>query len=222
MSKIKISIVTGNDGRNVKIADQGLTEVPAFVFKKYGVKVESLDFSKNRISRVNGLNWYTNLNTLILDDNTIDDFSDGCFKNLKSLKNLSIKNNKIKDIYKLLDELTGVKLRLFNSAGNPESPKQYTQFNVFTEEYQRFRFYVIFNNPSIEYIDDIEVHEGERKQAQSVGKFCRVKKIELPEAEQSEKNLDNELNSSIKSYFGYTKKEYLGLNSQGNRFIKDL
>lgn len=156
-------------------ACQDLTEIPSDLGSTYGARTIQLDLSFNSLSEVKHLDAFGKLKTLILDNNAI---SDGCaFEVPKSLRILSVNNNNISDVATFLEGLSAVKntLTQLSLLKNPGCPSPY--FGSDTDDYARFRLYVVYVLPKLEYLDSTKVTEAERAEAKRRGALLRPRKL---------------------------------------------
>jgi Leucine-rich repeat (LRR) protein len=181
---------------------------------------------------VQHLEKFTNLVSLVLDNNEVEDLND--MPVLPNLETLWVNNNRIADLESLLSvlEKNFPKLRYLSILKNPACPNEFTFHD--TDDYQRYRFYVLWRLKNLKFLDSKEVTPVERKEADKRGKFC---KVVVPDYNQIQKQamdtgspqmeampqkvLEPGDSKQPSSYFGYTKHVYTGKHSEGNRFIKN-
>jgi len=99
------------------------------------------------------------------------------------------------------------------------------------DDYQRYRYYVLFKMQRLKFLDSSPVSAAEKKEAARVGKFSGT--IARPDPTQYQKKFDEEKDNVIKALpsdlrpieapsgasFGTNKYVYYGRQSEGNRFI---
>lgn len=226
-------------------ACQDLTEIPSDLGSTYGPRAIQLDLSFNNLTEVKHLEGFSKLKTLILDNNSI---SDGCaFEVPKSLRILSVNNNNISDVATFLEGLSAVKntLTQLSLLKNPGCPSPY--FGSDTDDYARFRLYVVHVLPKLEYLDSTKVTEAERAEAKRRGALLRPAKLiqttstiedeaaadgKKKKGKDSSEEEDDESvstsalpqdlaepGSSGPARFGMCSYVYYGKQSEGNRFI---
>lgn len=156
-------------------ACKDLTEIPSDLGDTYGARTIQLDLSFNSIRSVSHLEKFTKLKTLILDNNAI---SDGAtFELPPSVRILSVNNNNINDVASFLEGLSAVKntLAQISLLKNPGCPSPY--FGSDTDDYARFRLYVVYMLPKLEYLDSTKVTDHERSEARRRGAFLRPARL---------------------------------------------
>ena len=105
------------------------------------------------------------------------------------------------------------------------------------EDYQRYRYYVIYRLPKLKFLDSNLVTAKERQEAQRVGQFMRVvqpsadllsKQDELARKRSQEDDPDySPLPDTLaregghKGTYGVCRYVYYGRHSEGNRFIRN-
>lgn len=156
-------------------ACQDLTTIPPDLGATYGARATQLDLSFNSLTEVTHLDAFTKLKTLILDNNSL---GDGCaFAIPPSVRILSVNNNNISDVAAFLEGLQAVKgtLSQLSLLKNPGCPSPY--FGSDTDDYARFRLYVVHVLPKLEYLDSTKVTEKERAEAKRRGALLRPPKL---------------------------------------------
>lgn len=228
-------------------ACQDLTTIPSDLGSTYGSRATQLDLSFNNLTEVRHLEGFTKLKTLILDNNALSDSS--AIEVPPTVRILSLNNNNISDVAAFLDGLgaplksTLAQLSLLK---NPGCPSPY--FGSDTDDYARFRLYVVHVLPRLEYLDSTKVTDAERTEAKRRGALLRpAKLIRAAERQQEqqaeleaerkrkgewdkaeEESVSNttalpqdlaEPGSSGPARFGMCSYVYYGKQSEGNRFI---
>lgn len=116
-------------------------------------------------------------------------------------------------------------LRHLSLLGNPACPDQLTLDDVSENDYQQYRYYVIHHLPQLKFLDhrsvtQVELFESKRSPHREIN-FYQLSSP-LP-AVKNQPNAKLGLpNPFSKSKQGKRKYKYVGKNSEGNRFIKDL
>ncbi|CAF4814786.1 unnamed protein product [Pieris macdunnoughi] len=169
----------------------------------YGAKVNYLDLSYNSIETLKGLEKFTRLEELILDNNKLADTVN--FPFLPFLKTLSLNNNEITNLEDLLSDLE-----------KDES------------DYQRYRYFVIYKLKNLRFLDSRRVTDRERMEASARGEFMRVRRPTndvipndpgSPELRARPLPLDLNALGKHKGAYGKCLYKYTGKHSEGNRFI---
>ena len=102
--------------------------------------ISYMDLSFNRITSLTGLDIYDNLETLILDNNSLTDESID-FPLLRRLRVLSLNKNYILDLKLLLKNLqrAAPKLRFLSLLNNPACPTEMENSSYTAIDYQNYR-----------------------------------------------------------------------------------
>ncbi|EFC43643.1 predicted protein [Naegleria gruberi] len=221
-----------NSGKHLSLVGKDISIIPSALFSRFGASIESLDFSFNNLKRVENLNRFTALKSLVLDNNSIDDVKH--FPSLSNLETLWMNNNSIYDLDATIEACLQKfpKLIYLSLLKNPACPNEFTGND--TDDYQHYRLYVLYRMPNLKFLDSRQVTDEERKEAARRGKFC---KVVTPDYSQLQQQSDDTADDSPKvdylaakdyydkekthSYFGYTRHVYTGKHSEGNRFIKN-
>lgn len=208
--------------------------IPDALGEYYGDPCRRLDLSFNCISNLNGLQKFKNLEELILDNNQLDD--NARFPFLPYLRTLSLNKNKIKDLEGLLDKVAShlPALRYLSLLGNPACPTQLSCLENDEEDYQRYRFRVIYRLPKLNFLDSTSIKKKEKLEAIRVGPYTKVVKPSLSTTDasmESESDSDDQRYTPLpqtaahdgvhKGAYGICRYKYLGLHSEGNRFIRN-
>ncbi len=179
----------------------------------------------------------------MLDNNLIEDVSGLQNTTLKELETLWLNHNSIQDVEPLLSILENKqkfpKLNYLSLMKNPGCPSEFGGLDSM-DDYQRFRFYVLYRLKNLKFFDARQITLNERKEADKKGQFCKVvKAVVNTYSNTSSQSTSNENllltteDSSTKqqglasdgdgtqTYFGYTKHVYTGKHSEGNRFIRN-
>eukprot|EP01089_Gocevia_fonbrunei_P000068 TRINITY_DN10046_c0_g1_i3.p1 TRINITY_DN10046_c0_g1~~TRINITY_DN10046_c0_g1_i3.p1 ORF type:complete len:148 (-),score=33.05 TRINITY_DN10046_c0_g1_i3:23-466(-) len=114
---------------------------------------------------------------------------------------------------------------------NPSCPNYFTGKDQ--EDYQRYRYFVLYKLPNLKYLDSSPVGEKEKQEAKRVGKFVGV--VARPKEDEYKKPAEVDNDDSIRALpadlrptdkpgganFGVSRYVYYGRQSEGNRFIRD-
>ncbi len=156
---------------------------------------------------------------------------------MPSLETLWMNNNKVDDLRAFLDSAVKCfpNLIYLSMMKNPVTPDMY--FNeAEAEAYQRFRYYVIYRMPKLQFLDASPIDDAERKEALRIGHLM------LPARPQglgddsksssggsghhgrdaetySMKGLIENKDTKVATFLVKSKPRYDGSNSEGNRFI---
>ncbi|WAQ97141.1 LRMDA-like protein [Mya arenaria] len=181
---------------------------------------------------VDGLEEFCHLEELVLDNNTLGDTT--IFPRLDNLHTLTLNKNKLTDLDHLLEDIKVKfpRLKYLSLLGNSACPNQLSSMEKDEEDYQRYRYYVLYRLPTLKFLDSTQVTAADLKEANRVGPFmCVVRGPEdtskAPEESppsptqytplpQNARSSDDHL-----STFGKSKYVYYGKHSEGNRFIRN-
>jgi len=228
------------EGDHLSLVGLDLISVPPSVGEKYGGLVKQLDLSYNNIETLEHLGQFVHLHSLVLDNNSL--VTDESFPKIFGLKTLSVNNNKISDLKKFL-EIVKEKfpnLTYLSMLKNPACTSEITGRD--SDDYQRYRYYVLHMLRGLKFLDSREVEEEERKEAQRVGHLClparpdpsQYKRTSLVGSDGNGNSTDKidadhlpipELPQDLKqegigkASFGLSNYVYYGRQSEGNRFI---
>ncbi|XP_033110386.1 leucine-rich melanocyte differentiation-associated protein-like [Anneissia japonica] len=158
----------------LSLAYQNLSEIPANVQKHHASQIYQLDLSHNKFSDLRSLEDFTNLHTLILDNNELT--SHVSFPHLPSISTLWLNRNKISNLSVIVEKLRTrfPKLKYLSLMNNPGAP---SFFNGGTyQQYMDYRHYVISQLPSLETLDDQFINMEERLEAVRIYKQMVSKK----------------------------------------------
>mmetsp|Transcript_8425 Transcript_8425/g.12452 ORF Transcript_8425/g.12452 Transcript_8425/m.12452 type:complete len:237 (-) Transcript_8425:45-755(-) len=223
------AIRVGENGKLATCSGKQLEKIPADMYKKTGTQIETIDLTFNNISTLEGLNRYSNLKELVLDNNQIESIEALDPTELGQLETLWLNNNKISKLENLLTHLSKFpKLRYLSLLKNPVAPNEFSGGS--REDYINFRLYVLYRLKNLKFLDSRQVSSKERKRADENGQYCKVIDIDV-DSENIEQSIPTDIPVTDKkkgkkgkethSYFGYTKNVYKGSHSEGNRFIRN-
>jgi len=214
-------------GDQLSLVAQDLTSLPLHIAQKYGKTVTRLDLSFNAIEKLEHLGHFAHLQSLVADNNRIS--SDQNFPKLDGLKTLSVNNNNITDLKEFIASIRDKfpNITFLSMLKNPACPNEFTGRDA--EDYQRYRYYVLFRLKGLRFLDSTEVTDIEKKEAERVGSFAlparpdpsQFKRQTSPVEETPENALPAELKQEGvgKASFGVSNYIYYGRQSEGNRFI---
>ncbi|KAI5646501.1 leucine-rich repeat domain-containing protein [Phthorimaea operculella] len=205
---------------------QDCQKIPPALWKMYGTKVQYLDLSYNSIETLKGLEQFSRLEELILDNNRLGDGVK--FPRLLHLRTLSLNNNQITDLEELIEKISEhlPSLSYLSLLSNKACPNQLSDLDKDDSDYQRYRYYVIYKLPNLRFLDSRRVSSKERAEAATRGAFARVRRPQLcdviaPAAPVPLRPLPVDLAAlgKHKGAYGKCNYKYTGKHSEGNRFI---
>lgn len=218
-------------GDQLSLVGLDLVAVPPHIGEKYGGSVKKLDLSYNNIEKISHLERFVNLSALMLDNNSL--CSEENFPKIEGLKTLSVNNNNITDIRKFLETVKEKfpNLTYLSMLKNPACSNEFTGRD--SDDYQRYRYYVLHILRGLRFLDSREVVDEERKEALRVGHLClparpdpsQYTRSGTPNGEKDAENVPAELPQDLKqegvgkASFGLSNYVYYGRQSEGNRFI---
>ncbi|XP_044756188.1 leucine-rich melanocyte differentiation-associated protein-like isoform X2 [Coccinella septempunctata] len=210
---------------------QRCQKIPEALIKMYGTKTQSLDLSYNELITLRGLEGFPLLKELILDNNELSDTL--VLPYLPHLNLLSLNKNKIFDIETLITKIQHnlPSLNYLSLLGNKACPNELADAENDEEDYQRYRYFVLYHLPNLKFLDSTKVREFERAEAKRRGKFMRViRPVATPEDDETDTQWDNRFTPLPKNLRSLDdqrgsirkcKKVYQGKHSEGNRFISN-
>ncbi|XP_044742771.1 leucine-rich melanocyte differentiation-associated protein-like isoform X2 [Chrysoperla carnea] len=236
-------IATGTDKASIHFVNNHLSytgqdchHIPDALGKLYGQKVQILDLSFNSLYNLKGLNGFQTLQELILDNNELNDNIQ--FPLLPYLHTLSLNKNNITNLEQLIEQIYEKlpQLTYLSLLGNKACPDQLTDIEKDENDYQRYRYYVLYKLPKLKFLDSTKVTEEERLEALRRGKFMKV--VRPTDNNLKLNKRDNDLEAIEKNYtplsatnprssdehrgaYGKMRYRYSGKHSEGNRFIKN-
>eukprot|EP01088_Endostelium_zonatum_P001204 TRINITY_DN11500_c0_g1_i1.p1 TRINITY_DN11500_c0_g1~~TRINITY_DN11500_c0_g1_i1.p1 ORF type:complete len:245 (-),score=41.57 TRINITY_DN11500_c0_g1_i1:43-777(-) len=230
--KAQLEVTLQDDNKKLSIVGQDIDSFPEDLGPKHGQTVTQLDLSHNNITKITNLEHFTKLDSLVVDNNSLT--SNQSFPPIKTLRTLCVNNNNISELEPFLNVVTESfpNLTYLSLLKNPACPNYFTGKDQ--EDYQRYRFFVLYKLPNLKYLDSSPVTENERKEAKRVGKFVGV--VARPSEEEYEKPADEDpdmkdikgLSTELRAAdrpggasFGVSRYVYYGRQSEGNRFIRD-
>jgi len=220
------------EGDHLSLVGLDLISVPPHMGEKYGDKVRQLDLSYNSLEKLDNLERFVHLHSLVLDNNNLG--SEETFPKIEGLKTLSLNNNKITDLKRFL-EVAKEKypnVTYLSMLKNPACTNEFTGRD--SDDYQRYRYYVLHMLRGLRFLDSREVTEAERKEALRVGHLCLPARPDPsqykrdttppdskgdPDAAVPELPQDLKQEGVGKASFGLSNYVYYGRQSEGNRFI---
>ncbi|XP_006818104.1 leucine-rich melanocyte differentiation-associated protein-like [Saccoglossus kowalevskii] len=229
---------SGNNGVNILEGNQvsyigfDIDSIPEFIIKKYGSSAKRLDLSFNCLRTLEGIDKFLNLQELVLDNNNLDDTL--VFPHLPHLHILTVNKNKITDIDAFVDKVREnlPSLEYLSLLGNIACPNELSAPDKDEEDYQRYRYFVLYRLPNLKFLDSNPVSYNERCEAKRVGSYMKIVKPpeEMFDGEESQSPPTSPytpLPQSVKEggqhkgTFGQCRYMYYGRHSEGNRFIRN-
>uniref|UniRef100_UPI00358FAF3B leucine-rich melanocyte differentiation-associated protein isoform X2 n=1 Tax=Myxine glutinosa TaxID=7769 RepID=UPI00358FAF3B len=233
-----VGVVTlPSGGLQVSYVDNSCQSLPPFLGENYGKTGTRLDASNNRLTSLVGLEAFPHLEELILDGNHLGNDLELC--PLPYLHTLSLNKNLISDLGTLLPQIASScpilrHLSLLANQVHPRSglcaPDNSSHVHDDEEENRRYRIWVVWNIPSLYFLDSLPVSKEERKESQQRGEFLRVVRPTKPErgikpADASSPftplSLEERDPADVRGSLVHCRDRYRGLRSEGNRFIFD-
>ena len=212
------------------------TEIPLVLSKVYGRHAKRVDFSFCCLVTLKGLESFTVVTELILDNNCLDD--DVLFPEIKNLTALSLNKNKFSKLDLLLSKLSRAcpKLIFLSLLGNDCCPDSLTrETDGHDVDYTCYRTKVISKFPRIQFLDSNRVKSSERRQA-LLGPTRVLPFIVRPSEEQLRlQDEDHDVTPQVvetgvpaipstsctTTAYGKVRYRYTGKHSEGNRFIRN-
>ncbi|XP_029465378.1 leucine-rich melanocyte differentiation-associated protein [Rhinatrema bivittatum] len=227
----------------VSYIGQNCKEIPEFLGRKYGHLAKRLDLSFNLLSSsdhsvlnfsrsLEGLKEFSSLEELILDNNLLG--NDLLLPKLPHLHTLTLNKNQITELESLLDHLAEVlpSLEYLSLLGNQACPNELVSMDKDEDDYQRYRYFVLYKLPNLKFLDTRKVTRREHEEALEKGAFMKVvKPIDDMESSVSH-NISHGIHytplpsgsQDLTTHKGVLRKGryvYYGKHSEGNRFIRD-
>ncbi|KAK1166481.1 leucine-rich melanocyte differentiation-associated protein-like, partial [Acipenser oxyrinchus oxyrinchus] len=193
-----------------------------------------------------GLKAFSCLEELIVDNNLLG--NDLLLPRLPHLHTLTLNKNQISfrkmlkclffiyitDIESLLDHVAEVapSLEYLSLLGNEACPNELVSLDKDEDDYQRYRYFVLYKLTNLKFLDARKVSKREHEEAKARGAFMKVVK---PKTDTESRDLRSDSpgmpytplpsgsrdSKSHKGVFAKCRYVYYGKNSEGNRFIRD-
>ncbi|XP_041970605.1 leucine-rich melanocyte differentiation-associated protein-like [Aricia agestis] len=204
---------------------QECTKIPSGFCRMYGETTRYLDLSYNNLETLKGLENFPKLEELILDNNNLGD--NITFPSLPRLKTLSLNNNEITDLESLISKLQDKypALTYLSLLGNKACPDQLSDLEKDASDYQRYRYFVLYNLKQLRFLDSRCVKLSEHVEANSRGAFMSVRRPRVEEQHHEPRPSARPLPVDFaslgkhKGAYGKCNYKYTGKHSEGNRFI---
>ncbi|XP_069691555.1 leucine-rich melanocyte differentiation-associated protein isoform X2 [Periplaneta americana] len=213
---------------------QDCWKIPPVLSQMYGTKVHFLDLSFNCLTTLRGVEKFSNLEELVLDNNNLSDSL--LMPELPNLQILSLNKNNISNLELLLTKIAHnlPSLYYLSLLGNVACPNQLSDIDKDEEDYQRYRFYVLHHLPRLKFLDSRRVTSDERKIAEHRGKFMKIIRPDISPVSHHEDLYGSSPPSSYtplpvstrgigdhQGAYGKCRYRYSGKHSEGNRFIQN-
>jgi len=212
----------------VALVGSDVEEIPLNLAAQFGETAVELSVTDCKLKRVNHLDGFKALKSLVLDNNEIgDDFS---FPVISSLETLWMNHNNITRLDRLLDAIEGKfpALLYLSLLKNPCCPNYLVGKG--STDYKRYRVTVLSRLQSLKFLDSSPITAAEKAEAAELAK--RLKRPDPSEYSKSgdqiveaDKGLDRVQTSDAEDgksvAYGQSKYVYYGRHSEGNRFILD-
>ncbi|XP_038056446.1 leucine-rich melanocyte differentiation-associated protein-like [Patiria miniata] len=163
-----------DETHRVSLAFHDLTEIPQNAISKYAAKAEVLDLSHNQISDLRCLESFSKIHTLILDNNHLK--SHVKFPTLPQVTTLWVNRNRISNLTVFIETVSNAfpDLQYLSMMNNPAAPSFFNGGSY--EQYLDYRHYVISQLPKLTMLDDKEIPETERQEAERIYKHQMKRK----------------------------------------------
>ncbi|XP_063291437.1 leucine-rich melanocyte differentiation-associated protein isoform X1 [Pelobates fuscus] len=219
-------------GTQVSYIGKDCTAIPTFLSRKYGHFAKRLDLSFNLLRSLDGLEGFQSLEELILDNNELGNHVS--FPPLPSLHTLTLNKNQLTDLDHLLDSVASAApaLEYLSLLGNQACPNGLVSIEKDEDDYQRYRYFVLYKLPNLKFLDASKVTKKEHEEAISRGAFMKVVKPKESKVASSPDSSSPDLPytplpsmsrdpNHHKGVAGKCRYVYYGKHSEGNRFIRD-
>lgn len=155
-----------HNNKKLNLAYKNLPEIPQDITGQFGLFVEDLDLTHNRISDLKWLLDYPQVGSLVLDHNNIT--SHVKMPELPQLHTLWVNQNKITNLTVFIGTLAKncPNLRILSMMNNEAAPSYFN--NGSYPQYVDYRHYVISKLPKLEILDDKKVETRERQEAERI------------------------------------------------------
>eukprot|EP01051_Picozoa_sp_SAG22_P013647 SAG22_NODE_1553_length_4141_cov_2.014349_2_plen_270_part_00 len=231
----RISVVAANRTHVAKVLSKT---------SKHAAVIEEIDLTENELTALPKLAGFTALKALILDKNNLTDLDK--LPKLPTLQNLWLNGNNVTDLAKLISVVQSCcpNLKYLSVLSNPCVPdflNSKSEDNM--QDYQLFRYFVLSQLPTLTFLDFQPVTKAEIAEAKRRGKFAVAAKPTASgggaaaDATGSGRGSTSEVSADVadvpdvvasgggdheaRTYLGFNPYNYLGRESEGNRFISD-
>ncbi|KAJ5080306.1 leucine-rich melanocyte differentiation-associated protein [Anaeramoeba ignava] len=121
------------------IISQDLEEIPITIIRQFALKTTELNLSHNELNKLDGLEQFTSLKSLVLDNNQIS--SNTSFPKIRSLETFWINRNQIDNLEKFISamKISYPNITYLSMLGNPACPNFFTGKDY--DDYKRYRIF---------------------------------------------------------------------------------
>eukprot|EP00753_Platysulcus_tardus_P022645 PLAT9853.1.p1 GENE.PLAT9853.1~~PLAT9853.1.p1 ORF type:complete len:234 (-),score=75.90 PLAT9853.1:56-757(-) len=220
------------DDDSLSLVRRDLRELPADVAASRGPIVFTLDLTENRLESFAHFDKFTELDTLILDKNGLSSLAG--MPVMPTVDTFWFNNNQVADLVGFIDEVVEKlpNITYLSMMRNPACPGFYDLTDADVEDYNRYRYYILYRIPKLKFLDSAPVSAEEREEASRRGEFLAVrrpdgkkkKKKKKKKSEEERKEEEGGLAAMHSkrepaAFLGIGISRYDGRHSEGNRFI---
>ncbi|XP_047207487.1 leucine-rich melanocyte differentiation-associated protein isoform X2 [Girardinichthys multiradiatus] len=164
------------NGTQVSYIGHDSEDIPHSLGERYGKLAKRVDLSFNQLRSLASLKMFTELEELVVDNNLLG--NDLQLPRLPKLHTLTLNKNQLTDIEALLEHLADVtpSLEYLSLLGNEACPNQLVSPDKDDDDYQRYRYFVLYKLPQLKFLDSRRVTKKESMEAQARGAFMKVVK----------------------------------------------
>jgi len=221
----------------LNLVDQGLTELPRAAYV-HAAACTALNLSENALQPPIDLSSFSRVHTLVLDKNALRGVAG--FVPMPAVTTLWVNNNFLENIVAFLDEVARAfpAVTYLSCMRNPCSPPLVCLSEEDVEATRRFRLYVVFRLPRLQFLDSSPVSPAERREAAEKGPYLAPRRpakaasagapaaggAPAPTPAAAPAAAAAAAAAAAKapaSFLGVGASAYDGRNSEGNRFITD-
>ncbi|KAI1291927.1 hypothetical protein HDE_07320 [Halotydeus destructor] len=219
------------DSGQLSYVGKECSKLPSILGKVYGTQTRRLDASFNCLQNLEGIKSFSNLEELVLDNNELGD--DIAFDWNANLVLLSLNKNKITKLDCLLSKLkvSFSRLKYLSLLGNDACPDRLSNSEKDDDDYQRYRYRVIYKLPNLIFLDSSKIKYHERLEAMRVGEYTNILRPDLVQILEAQRNVmddgdivecaEETAESENTASYGKLMYKYVGKHSEGNRFIRN-
>jgi len=218
------------EGDLLSLVGHDLDTVPSELGRQYGNQVKKLDLSYNSLVKLENLDKFTQLTSLVVDNNRLDSYQK--IPSMDRLQILSVNNNSITDLKGFIDSISDKlpQLTFLSMLKNPACPNGLIAGKD-SDDYRLYRLYVLYRIKNLRFLDSTPVTDEEKKDAALRGHLClpvrpspdQIRKQVIasspPEEDFATLPPDLKQEGVGKASFTVSNYVYFGRQSEGNRFI---
>ncbi|XP_076807673.1 leucine-rich melanocyte differentiation-associated protein-like [Clavelina lepadiformis] len=199
--------------------------IPDFILGKNSGQTRQLNLGHNNINILNYLDSFNKLEELNLDNNEIDDVT--VFPPIETLTSLSLNNNRLTNLKRLVHKLSRSypALVYLSLLGNLACPNELSSDSYNELDYQRYRCYVSCHMKALRFLDWRPITDAERLKGRELFQLASSNEVDphplatpyspLPKTDKPSSSEES------RAVAGKIRYKYVGLKSEGNRFIKN-